>query len=202
MSTVLGASLAVGPVEVAESNGMVRLAAELRRLPTELALDIQSVALHGGLVSALGEAAREVNMGVATIAYGARIDVDLTSEVASAIIDMAVDETWAETWPADRVRIIRIDSGGRGSILETTPTGEQALGQSWFSADSPNGLSTFALVALGDLVSGESRSEPPWLLWLGAGLGAVALLGLATGLFLFAAPMKRSRGPSSQGTGG
>ncbi|MBF8267711.1 MAG: hypothetical protein HW388_1219 [Dehalococcoidia bacterium] len=187
---VLGAGL-----WVSSQSGAVQLLAELRSLPSNIALEIRGVAPDSGLVSALDEATSTLSMGIASIAYAVKIETNLDGKIASARVDMAVDEGWARAWPQDRIRIARISATGVGRILETAPGGEEAQGLARFRAESGEGFSTFALVALGELTHRESGSGLPWALGLSIGLGVVALVGLATGAFMLVASGRRGKNP-------
>ena len=192
-ATVLGATLDAGPVEMATlgETGAIRLSAELHRLPSEVALVVQGAARDAGLISALNGAVGVLNMGVAAVAYAARIETNLSNEIASASIEMAVEEEWAAAWTRDSIRIVRLSADGQGNILETTFVGKNVPGQARFEAQSPEGFSTFALIATGELTSGKSSSGSSWILWLGIGLGVVALLALGAGAYLLITLQRR-----------
>jgi hypothetical protein len=184
---VLRAALRIGPVELGNAGlqgGAVLLSANLRRLPSEIALDVQGVALDSELVSALNEAGGALNMGITSIAYVVEIETGLTDEIPTAVMEMWVDKEWARGWTPDKISIVRISAEGSGRILKTVPVGEDDLGRSRFITQLAGGFSTFALVALGDLTSAESKAGLSWAQWLGIALGAVALAGMAAGTFL------------------
>lgn len=194
---VLGVALSVGPVEVKKTGAQSRTAgfsAEIGQLPTRVVIDIQGVPPDSGMVAALNEAAGTVGMGVVAIAHAVRIDTNLAEFTSSASVEMAVEQGWAETWPRDRIVVARIGQDGKARILETTRLAEDASGLARFRAEPGEGLSTFVLMALGEITTEESGSGPSPALWLGLGLGAVGLVGLATGVFILMSPQRRRGG--------
>ena len=89
----------------------------------------------------------------------------------------------------DSIRIVRVGAGDTARVLETQFVAEGGLGRTRFKADSLEGFSTFALVALGKLTAQEPG--PPWGLWIGIGLGTLGVAGLATGAFLLVSSQRR-----------
>ena len=191
---VLRAALRVGPVEMESSgvqNRVVTLWADLNSLPPEIALDLRGVALDSALVSALAEAAGALKKGIASTAYAVQVETDLSNEVSTAVVKMRVDGEWARAWTPDRIAIVRVSTEDGTRVLETTYDSGSDPGMTRFTAQSVGGFSTFVLVALGDLTSEESGAGLSWAQWLGIGLGAVALAGLAGGAFLLLGPGRR-----------
>jgi hypothetical protein len=196
IAAVLGIELDVGPLEVERTGfqpGIVRLIAELDRLPPRILIDVQDVLYDSGMIAAVNEAANMVDMGVVAVAHAAKIDTNLAAEIASATIEMAVDKGWAKAWPSGRVLVARLGQDGNGHVLKTTPLPEDASRLSQFRAESPEGFSTFILVALGEMTTRERESGPSASLWVGVGLGAVGLVGLAMGAFILMSSQRRRR---------
>ncbi len=184
---VLRADLYLGPVELEElgsSIGSVQLSAQLQRLPSNIALDLHTVTPDSGMVTALSEASRDLNMGIASLAYAAEVETGLTDEVAEAVMEMTVTEDWTAAWSQDRVRIGRIGEGRSRRILETTFTGEDPMGRARFRAESPGGFSTFMLIALGELTAGNPSNDRSGTLGFAIGVGALAVVGFSVGAYL------------------
>jgi hypothetical protein len=191
---VLEIELAAGPVEVETvglQGGTVGVLAALHQLPPHIAIDIQAAAFDSGTALVDSDGADLLLMGVAAIANAVQIETNLSEEIATASIEMAVDRAWAGAWPMESIRIVRVGAGDTGRVLETAFVAEDSLGRARFRADSLEGFSTFALVALGKLTAQESESGPPWGLWLGAGLGTLGVVGLAIGAFLLMSSQRR-----------
>ena len=192
---ILRAALRVGPVELEsgrQQSNAAQLWADFHRLPPEIVLDVQEVALSSGLLSSLDEAVRASNMGIASIAFAVEVEADLSDEVSMAVMEMRVDNEWARGWGPDRMSIVRISTEDGARVLETTTEGEDQLARAGYTAQSPGGFSTFVLVALGELTSEESGSALSRAQWLGVGLGAIAMAGLAAGAFLLLANGRRA----------
>lgn len=195
---VLGVSLAVGPVELDEASlrgsASVRLLADLEKLPSELFLNVQGVTLDSGYMASINEAVEGLELGVADVAYATEVLFRPGDAVTSASIEMSAEKTWADAWPGDRIRFVRVDAKGESSILETTLANEDISGRAWFRGKSPEGFSTFALVALGELATQETTSGLPWAFWVGIGLGIVGLVGLAGGVLLLVSSRRGGTG--------
>ncbi|MBI4282449.1 MAG: hypothetical protein HY672_03055 [Chloroflexi bacterium] len=189
--------LSVGPVPVKkarEQSWTARLEAELSQLPARVVMDVHGIPTDSDMVAALNEATSTKGMRVLDIAHAIKIDTNLAKVTSSADVEMAVEQGWAERWPRDRVVIARIGQDGRGRILETTRLAENASSLALFRAESGEGFSTFVLMALGETRAGESGFGPSVALWLGIGLGAAGLAGLATGVLILAFSRRRKGG--------
>ncbi|HDS64198.1 MAG TPA: DUF4430 domain-containing protein [Methanofollis liminatans] len=83
-------------------------------------------------------------------------------DIASATVRMHLSPAWAEAHGgAGAIRIVHIADDGTVEILETGMVGIDENGNLIFEGISPNGLSTFALVSLGDAVQSASTTVTP-----------------------------------------
>jgi hypothetical protein len=83
-------------------------------------------------------------------------------DIASATVRMTISPAWVEAHGgAGAVRIVHIADDGTVEILETGMVGIDEKGNLIFEAISPNGLSTFALVSLGDAARSASTTVTP-----------------------------------------
>lgn len=83
-------------------------------------------------------------------------------DIASATVRMTISPAWVEAHGgAGAVRIVHIADDGTVEILETGMVGIDEKGNLIFEGISPNGLSTFALVSLGDAVQSASTTAMP-----------------------------------------
>ncbi|MFQ5933780.1 MAG: hypothetical protein ACE5KI_03980 [Dehalococcoidia bacterium] len=192
VGVISGVDLILDPIPVSFQQaveGEVRFAAELRRLPREVALGLEEVdPKDPDLLSALEKGAGSFQLQIADVAYAFKLEVVLTGDqvpsmIKTVSINMQVAESWAERWPEEATRIVRVDSLGRTGFLDTISVPSDSPGQASFVATSPEGFSTFALAAL-EGAAFESSAEDSFLaLWLGVALGSVAALTL-TGVLI------------------
>lgn len=83
-------------------------------------------------------------------------------DIESATVRMTISPAWVEAHGgAGAVRIVHIADDGTVEILETGMVGIDEKGNLIFEALSPNGLSTFALVSLGDAARSASTTAMP-----------------------------------------
>jgi|GEM_PF-6610858 len=81
--------------------------------------------------------------------------LDDSSEISNAMIWMTAEPEWvAEHGGRDAIRIMHLSEDGSAEALETRFTGNDENGMPTFSARSPDGFSTFALVSI---LPGEPR---------------------------------------------
>lgn len=204
-ATVVGVVLEANTKEMEGTNigelG-VRLSMGLEKIPDSLAMDIRDVAPNPRVVASISRAAEVSELGVASVAYAVEVDLQLEAGITSPTIELVAAEQWADTWPSDRIGIARVSAEGVGSLLETTLLdGESGTGVR-FMAASPEGYSTFALVALGALTTGVEESPgPTWSTWPGVGLALVALAGLGAGTYLIMAQRRQRANPQPPSEG-
>ena len=79
-----------------------------------------------------------------------------SSSIANAVITMEVPGSWYSTYGSNTVRVMRLDSGGSVSMLDTTFSGFDGS-NAVYTARSPYGLSIFAIISL----QGSTTSSPP-----------------------------------------
>ena len=116
------------------------------------------------------ETARKFNLAsaengkdVTAVAYSmtvTRINLENGRDVAGAVITMAINPAWVdEHGGPDAIRIARSAEDGTCTILDTRPAGSDADGNLIFEAVSPNGLSTFGLLAVGVVPAAGAGGE-------------------------------------------
>ncbi len=167
-------------------DGEAKILAELDHLPKVVAVNIRAIkASSPNLLALLEVAAGALQYRVAEVAYGLELEVkvdgaEARSLVGPATIIMSVASNWAEGWPDDAVRIARVSDSRQVAILDTIAIGSQAPGKASFQAASPEGFSTFVLIALATLPTNSNGGPASSSgLWLGIGLGSAAALALA-----------------------
>src|SRR5208337_4170241 len=80
-----------------------------------------------------------------------------SSSIANAVITMEVPGSWYSTYGSNTVRVMRLDSGGSVSMLDTTFSGFDGS-NAVYTARSPYGLSIFAIISLqGSTTSSQSQ---------------------------------------------
>lgn len=184
---VLGAKLTLGPLEfeqLGSKTGTIHLSADLHKLPMELALDVQGIVTDPMVRLNIDEAAVALGMGVAAVDSIVKVETNLVDEITSSKIEIGIDQSWAMEWTHEKIHIVSIGTGGIGRILDTTSLHEADSRQVSFIAESNEGFSTYALVALGQPSVIATNKDFDWILWLAIGLGSIASIGLATGVLL------------------
>ncbi|MGD0080838.1 MAG: PKD domain-containing protein [Methanoregula sp.] len=79
-----------------------------------------------------------------------------SSSIANAEITMEVPASWYSTYGSNTVRVMRLDSTGSVSMLDTTFSGfDGSNGNAIYTARSPYGLSIFAIISL------QGSAPPP-----------------------------------------
>ncbi|TAJ45237.1 DUF4430 domain-containing protein [Methanofollis fontis] len=137
----------VGPVRTTASLILAGMPADARLTVT------YTDDLTPGERSALDLAAREEKMGIEAFAYAADIETNgfEAEEIQGATIRLYVSPEWVNAHGgATAIRIADITADGTVTILQTSLVGVDDDGDLIFEADSPDGLSRFALVALGE----------------------------------------------------
>jgi len=108
-------------------------------------------------------ASAENGKDVTAVAYSmtvTRINLENGRDVAGAVITMAINPAWVdEHGGPDAIRIARSAEDGTCTILDTRPAGSDADGNLIFEAVSPNGLSTFGLLAVGVVPAAGAGGE-------------------------------------------
>ncbi len=147
--------LAGGPQYANLSCGVVEvwLEAWFERMPVNST--VQVVLREGGDAEALQRAADRSRLDLVAVAYTAEIAGVNATRHGPAAIRMSIPAAWLdERGGISSIRIARIAGGGAADILQTTYTGLNQKGDPLFEAQSPDGLSSFALVAV------KARSVP------------------------------------------
>jgi hypothetical protein len=170
-------------------DGEVGFTAELSRLPRAVSISLQEIdRASSELLASLEEEASVSQTLVAEVAYAVSLEVLLTDTQAETLIrtvsiNMMVAETWVGNWPEGAVRIARIGGNGQGQFLDTISIETAVPGRAAFLAVSPDGFSTFALVALEAAHEEALDSSSNWPLWLGVAL-ALFIVTLAGGVII------------------
>jgi len=170
-------------------DGEVGFTAELSRLPRVVSISVQKVdGASSELLATLEEEAGVSQTLVAEVAFAVSLEVQLTDTQAEVLIrivsiNMVVAETWARNWQAGAIRIARIGGSGQARFLDTISIETAVPGRAAFLAVSPDGFSTFALVALEAAHEKALDSSSSWPLWLGVALASFILV-LAGGLII------------------
>lgn len=107
---------------------------------------------------------REVVASVAVVLDVKKTMLANVDQLGEAVVTMIAAADWAERYGLNRVKIMRYGDDGSSQVLETRFL-MMRDGEAIFEADSPDGLSTFALTAIVPM-----RSPFNWLL-LAAGVG-------------------------------
>jgi outer membrane protein assembly factor BamB len=97
-------------------------------------------------------ASAENGEDITAVAYSmtvTRINLENGRDIAGAVITMVINPAWVdEHGGLDAIRIVRSAEDGTCTILDTRPVGSDADGNLIFEAVSPDGLSTFGLLAV------------------------------------------------------
>ena len=170
-------------------DGEVGFTAELSRLPRAVSISLQEIdRASSELLASLEEEASVSQTLVAEVAYAVSLEVLLTDTQAETLIrtvsiNMMVAETWVGNWPEGAVRIARIGGNGQAQFLDTISIETAVPGRAAFLAVSPDGFSTFALVALEAAHEEALDSSSNWPLWLGVAL-ALFIVTLSGGVII------------------
>lgn len=163
-------------------DGLVMFSAELSQLPEEISIDIvESTEPDSTTLALFEEAAVAFDSQLADIAYVLSVEVALTGDQSSARVEtvtvsMSVDESWAELWPQGSITVVRVSDEGKSTVLDTVRVGSTSEGRAKFVAISPEGFSTFALVALVGIPSGSDSGLSPTA--LGVAIAFAAVIGV------------------------
>jgi PGF-pre-PGF domain-containing protein len=125
--------------------------------------------------------ASSIDATVADIAYILKVEKTSleNTNLGEAIITMKVGRAWVEKYGLDNINILRYNEEGECQILPTTFIGYEG-GQAIFQATSPDGLSTFGLVALVPLL----KVPINWIPIIGGAVGGVIVIGLLVYFFI------------------
>lgn len=194
---ILASEFSLGPVETAGGvvHGAVRVAGSFRDPRAGFRLEIQPVPIQG-VRSALDRAATGLGLRLVDIAFMVHVEAGNAVQIISSTVEISAEDRWVDIWSPENIRIMRVTEAGEGRFLETAFRRERT-GSFLFSATSPQGFSSFALVAVGPDALGAavipSRNGVPWL---GIIFGGVALgtLGIGGLLLLRGRSSRASRG--------
>ncbi|MDK2975437.1 MAG: hypothetical protein PWP08_1808 [Methanofollis sp.] len=153
--TIEGIGEVLGTLHLA-LNGVPALAGIRVVYAPELSIDEQSAlsAVCAANGAAVTGTAYVMNVGMTGLANG--------EDIAGATVRMHISPAWTESHGgADAIRIVHIADNGTVEMLETRTAGIDRNGDLIFEAASPNGLSAFALVSLGDAVPTASMTTMP-----------------------------------------
>lgn len=115
---------------------------------------VQVVLREGGDTETLQRAADRSNLDLIAVGYTADVAESNTTRHGPAAIRMSIPAAWVDgRGGISSIKIVRI-SGSGADILQTTYTGLNPRGDPLFEAQSPDGLSSFGLVAV------KARSVP------------------------------------------
>lgn len=135
----------------------VGLAFDLNNIVARSALKVAvSSTLEPQLRAAISTAASALSTDAPAVAYALQVtknNLQDSRDVANARVTMAVSKDWADRQYSDLVRIIRYADDGSVQVLDTFLVGMED-GLAIFAADSPRGLSAFAL-------AGFKKQVPP-----------------------------------------
>ncbi len=165
-------------VETTGSSGGVAFSAALRHVPSVMDITVTGRSADSSLMLVLERAASQLGADRVEVGLAVELKTSFAPSVLTAEIVLAIDAGWVDRWQAGRVRIARVGDDQAASILETVSAADGPSGQVRFQAESEEGLSTFALVALLD----DPGSSP--LLWAGIG-GALTTAGALAGWLLW-----------------
>lgn len=183
---MLRVNLTVGPAAITDpatpdETTLLSVSMMLRKVPQRISFNTVPIPDRSTVLDAAQAAAEELGMQVLTMAYATSIESDASPLVAEATIGIATTAEWAMAQPRERIRLISISPDGNTTFLAPEDVKDELIR---FKVSSPDLPSTIALAVVSErasrMTSARSTSR---LLWMGLGLGALAL-AIGAGTYL------------------
>ncbi|WP_067048343.1 DUF4430 domain-containing protein [Methanofollis ethanolicus] len=142
-----------------------RISLSLRGVPAEAQVNVTYVpALTPAVRSAIALVAADEEKGIGAVACVMHLEktgIANGEDILGATIRISVPPAWVEEHGgAGAVRIAHIADNGAVEFLETHQAGTDSAGNPIFEAESPSGLSGFALLALGEKEAPVNATDP------------------------------------------
>jgi len=185
--------LEAGPVAIAagpEPEAALEVVATLRQVPEAVAIEVRPVSVGGQIEAAGRSAAERAGLAIEAMAYSVEIRPGGGTTVSSGTLVFTVTRDWLAQWPENSLRVLRIDGQGRASFLSVDQSGATGADKVRLQAESPEGFSTFAVVAVKAKVKVEAGGGSGMIIAVAGVAVAVVVVG---GFFL----LRRGKRPAA-----